>query len=454
MEDAIRYSARDSDATCRVDPVLARLHSDLGLERVEGIDLAALPMFERMQRVGMKINPKHFEDFSCYLQAKMDLLTEEVQTMTRTQVSLSSPDQVAELLYDTLGLHTNRMTKSKKRQSVDEKALAPLRKKHPVVPLIQEYKEAEKLKGTYADAIPILAGPDGRIHADFRTTITPTSQLAVREPNLLAMPVGELGKEIRRGFIAEDGHTLGSWDLQGFHFRVMAHLSNDPLLCKLFRDGRDVHSETASMMFGVPLAMVDKRRHRAPAKTIGLGIINGLTGRGLSEQFDIQAANGECDPHDEEESDRMIEAWFDIYKRVRVFQNDTIAECKRYGMVRDEWGRIRYLPNIHSALPYLKVEAERQSFSHKVQGTSHGVLKMAMAAIWEYMQGFWRDCPKAFWQFILQVHDELIAELEPSVVAFGHYSEDIKTLLCTTTELRVPLESSATFADNWADLKN
>lgn len=454
LQEAVDYSGRDADVTMRVDTRMDSMHRDLGLGQIELIDLGAIPMFERMWRVGMLIDPGHFEAFSVLLQSEMDRLQVEIDDLAGEHINPNSGDQKAYLMYGKLGMETTRRTKSGKREATDKKALAQNQSRHPVVSKLREYGEMQKLKSTYSDAIPLLAGEDGRIHGDFRITRTPTGQLAVGEPNLLAMPAGDFGKEIRRGFVAAEGNCLGSWDLQGFHFRVMAHLSEDEKLCKLFRDGRDVHAETAAQMFGIPLGSVDKNKHRRPAKTVGLGIINGLTGVGLSAQFDLAAAAGEGETHDQDECEEFIKAWFDVYPGVANFQHDAVNECRRFGFVRDQWGRLRYLPNIHSALGNLRSEAERQSFSHKIQSTSHGVLKQAMAAIWKYLLIFWGgDNRKYYVEPILQVHDELLFELREMALHKVYWSAAIKECLCNTVELRVPLESSCSFAGNWAELK-
>lgn len=419
---------------------------------MERIDLGAIPMFERMRRVGIGINPRHFREFSEVLQWEMDSTLAEIEQLVGHKLNPNSSDQVGDLLYDELKLTVTRLTKGGKR-ATDKKTLAQHQGRYPVVTLLRQYREYQKLKSTYADAIPLLAGPDGRLHGDFRTTTTPTGQLAIGEPNLLAIPAGTLGKEIRRGFVPDAGRVLGSWDLQGFHFRTMAHLSRDPYLCRLFKEGRDVHSETAARMFGIPLGRVDKNKHRRPAKTVGLGIINGLTEVGLSAQFDLAAAEEQDDSlkHNPEECKEFIRAWMDVCRGVKQYQLECIMEARRYGMVRDQWGRIRYLPNIHSKLEQVRSEAERQSFSHKIQATSHGILKQIMANIWTWMQEWWQKS-ELYWEFLLQIHDELVAELDERIVT-SEFPETVRRMMCDTVPLRVPLDSSMTFARNWAELK-
>lgn len=446
LEEAVHYAARDPDCTCRVDSVLTLMGDANNLGGVEAIDLGAIPMFERMQATGIGIDKRHFRDFDAFLTMEMENLRDEINDMAGEVINPGSGEQVGYVLYGKLGLSTRRRTKSRSRESTDEKTLAPLRGLHPIVGKILDYKERDKLRGTYARAIPRLAGRDGRIRGDFRVTRTPSGQLAVGSPNLLAMPVGELGKEIRRGFVAGKGNVLGSWDYQGFHFRVMAHLSRDPELIKIFTTGQDIHDITASKMFGIPINQLDKYKHRLPAKRVGFGIINGITPQGLVAQADLAGEFGALAITEQEATDQM-KAWFDIYKGVRQFQVDSVTMCRRNGLVRDEWGRIRYLPNIHSSLDNLKSEAERQSFSHRIQATAHGVLKQSMAAIWTWLE--WEKDINP----ILQIHDELIFECLDDEKKKLAWDTAIRSGLCDTVTLRVPLESSGTFALRWADLK-
>jgi DNA polymerase-1 len=458
LDKAVRYAARDADCTCRVDPHLTQIHSALNLAKVEEIDLAVIPYYERMHRNGTMVDPQHFHDFGQYLDALLDLKGSEIDSLVGEHVEMghvnpNSGDQVAELLYRKLGLTTTRMTKSRKRESTDEKALQGNRKKHPIVPMILDYRELQKLKGTYVDGMLPWVHDDGRIYSRFSLTSSPNGQTAAYDPNLLAIPVAsEIGKEIRRGFIAPEGCVLGTFDLDQWFLRVTAHLSGDAKLIDMFHSGKDIHTETAAEIFKIPVSKVDKNKHRGPAKRTGFGICNGITGVGLSAQFDkYQELGG--DPRTVEECDWLIESWLDIYSGVRAWQKKEMEFCRRHGYVKDMFGRIRYLPNIHSAIESLKAEAERQSFTHVVQSSAHCLKKIMEASIWQWLLEFWRDFSEFRLEPILEVHDELLFELTDNDFLKTYAGNEIKEIMETAYPLVVPIGVHVAFANNWASLE-
>jgi DNA polymerase I len=450
IEKAVEYAARDSDATCRVSSGLLR---SLDLTVVEEIDLAAIPIYARMHRNGILVNRKHFDDLAVYLSAMMDMKSQEIDHLAGEHINPSSGDQVADLLYHKLGLHTHRMTKTRLRESTDEKALQNNRNKHPIIPLILDYRELSKLKGTYADELPTFIQPGGRIHADIMLTRSPNGQTAMKNPNLMAIPTStEIGRELRRGFIAPPGCVLATFDLDQWFLRVTAHLSGDAKLIDMFNSGRDIHTETAAEIFNIPVSKVDKDKHRGPAKRTGFGICNGITGVGLSAQFDkYQEVGGE--PRSEEECEWLIEAWLDTYPGVRKWQQKEMAFCKRYGFVRDMFGRIRYLPNIHSAIDSLKREAERQSFTHVVQSSAHCLKKIMEAKIWEWLKAFWKDFNEFRCEPILEVHDEILFEMTDDDFLKTYAGNEIKEIMETACPLAVPVGVHVAFAQDWRSLE-
>lgn len=452
LRDAVRYSARDADATCRIDPVLALRHRDLGLGLVEQIDLGAVPMFERMQANGIKISRKHFEDLGTLLHNLARGVEKEIWAIAGEEFNVGSGDQVARILFDKLRLRSFRKTKSKTRLATDEKTLQALRSEHPIVPLILDHREYTKLKGTYADALPRRAREsDDRIYANFRITRTPTGQLAVSNPNLVAIPVeSDLGRETRRGFIPREGCVMGTWDFNQFHMRVMAHLSGDEGLCTIFEHDLDLHTLTAADMFGVSVGNVDKVKHRFPAKRTGFGIINGITAVGLSRQFDKAAELG-AEPHDEKECDEFIKAWFRLYPGVKKFQDRKIAEARRYGYASDQYGRRVYLPNIHAEREDVRAEAERQSYTQDTHGTAFGVMKKGMKLLWDYLREYWTWDQHLTIEPVLQIHDELLFEIQRELTGTRMVNE-ITELLKTAETLRVPLGVNHATGPNWGDL--
>jgi len=428
--------------------------------------LAVIPYYERMQSNGIAVNRKHFEDFGTLLDLEREELGAEINRVAGRELNPSSGDQCAEYLFGKLRLKPvdpetgrvlkPRMTKSRSRQSTDEKSLQAVLTQHPIVPMIIHWRHFQKLKGTYVDGLIPWIQPDGRIRSRFSLTSSPNGQTAAYDPNTLAIPVDdEWGKEIRRGFVAPEGCTLATFDLDQWFMRILAHLSQDENMISVFHSGEDIHTKTASSMFKIPLDKVDKERHRAPAKRTGFGICNGITGVGLSAQYDLNQERGTA-RRSVEECDRDIESWLDTYPGVREFQEREIYNCRRRGFTEDLFGRIRFLPNIHSSIEQLRAEAERQSFTHVIQSTAHCIKKMMIAKIWEWLRCWDAFLPEGhLWRLepILEVHDELLYELTDNEKLKKLAGKEIKTRMETAYSLAVPIGVHVAFAPNWAALQ-
>lgn len=452
LRKAVIYAARDADCTCRIDPVLDIPYQDLGLTQVEAIDLGAIPMFERMQANGIRISRRHFRDLGVLLSGLIAGVEREIYQCAGTEFNVGSGDQVADVLFGKLRLRSFRKTKSKTRLATDEKTLSALRDQHPVVDLIIQHREYVKLKGTYCDGMAQLAREDDRIYGTFRVTRTPTGQLAVSNPNLLAIPVeSDLGRETRRGFVPADGCVLGTWDFNQFHMRVMAHLSGDEGLCTIFEHDLDLHTLTAADIFGVSIGNVNKVKHRGPAKRTGFGIINGITAIGLSRQFDKNTEQG-AEKYDEQQCADFIAAWFKIYPKVKKFQDSKIAFARRYGYSTDMYGRRVYLPNIHSENEQLRAEAERQSYTQDTHGTAFGIMKKGMKMFWDHLQLYWATDGKQRFEPVLQIHDELLFEIDKKLAQDVKRMDQITQLLKRAEKLRVPLGVNHATGPNWGDL--
>lgn len=455
IEKAVRYAGRDADCTCRIDAPLAVLHGEHNLSVVEEIDLAALPYYERMARNGILVDRQHFLDFGVLLDLEKSQIGGQINSIAKRELNPNSGDQVANLLFKQLRLNKGRSVKKTpggSRESTNEKVLQSFRKAHPVVPLILDYRELEKLKGTYVDSLLGFQQPDGRIYTRFKLTTSPNGQTAAEDPNLLAIPQRtELGREIRRGFIAPPGCVLATFDLDQWFMRVLAHLSGDEKMISVFQSGEDIHNQTASEMFKIPIEKLDKLKHRRPAKETGFGICNGITGVGLSAQFDkSQEVGGE--QRSVEECDWLIEAWLDVYSGVREFQQREIHNCRRHGLVEDLFGRIRYIPNIHSAIESLRAEAERQSFTHVIQSTAHCLKKMMMHRIWLWLKDFWKDFSEYRCEPVLEVHDELLYECSDNDWLKSLVAEEIKDRMENAYDLAVPIGVHVAFARDFASM--
>lgn len=441
---AITYAARDADATLRLYPTMRARCEEMDLSLVEAIDLGAIPMIERMQRVGIKIDKEHFHKVERDMAAGAAAQVAAIKDLTGELINPESGDQVAWLLFDKLHLTPLMMTKSKTRPSTNDKTLESLRFAHPVVPHILDYREMDGLRAL-SRKLPRMAGADGRIHCTLRVTRVPSGRLAASNPPLMAQPVStDLGLEIRKGYIAERGHVFGEWDLSQIEMCVMAHLSKDEKLVHMFREGQDVHEQTAMWMFGIKNAAdVDKMKHRYPAKRVGFGVVNGISAKGLHEQYMLV----NLFDYNESDCDGQIKEWFRIYRGVKNYLEEVKASARRYGLVRDMWGRVRYTPGIHSEQSWVRETAEREATNHMIQGGAQGIIKLAMGSIWRDILPRYR-AESVYVEPLLQIHDSLLFELEDG--AQDLLGPEIHDAMCDAgSGMIVPVRAEHGFGLNW-----
>lgn len=443
---AINYACRDADATLRVFPVLSARIDEMGLRGCYEMDLAVVPMVERMVRVGMLVDVRHFTDLHGHLTSLMGIEAQAVAKLAGRAINPNSPVQVADLLFGQLKLRPRKKTPTG-QDSTQDKVLEAMRNEHPVIKHIIKYREY----GTYRDDFCLkmvrLLDADGRIHPNLQVTRVSSGRLSCKEPNLLGIPVREeMGKLLRAGFVAAKGKVYGSWDLNQIEMREMAHQSEDPVLISRFMNDEDVHAATAADYLGKDIRDVTPVERYA-FKRVGFGVITGITEIGLAEQMALAGAEG----WDEENCKGAIAGYFGIYKRVRQYMENCRAEARRFGYVRDRWGRIRYLPGVHSEIRYIRQEAERQSHSFKISASAQGVLKHAQRAIWEWWQQseiLGKVDP------LLQIHDELLCELNDNKAFIEHVDEGMNHFLCNTTKMRVPIKAKGSTGRDWGALKD
>ncbi len=330
------------------------------------------------------------------------------------------------------------------------KVLEGMRGKHPVVPALLDFSERAKLKKTYADQLPRWMDEDSRIRATFRLTRIPSGRIACSEPNLLAQPTRtELGSRIREGFIAAPGRILGSWDLNQIEMRVLAHESEDENMIAVFSDPNrlGLHIETCAEIYGMKPEEVDKKSTAYKMiKNVTFGIVYHISAYGLTAQMHQR---GKPD-WTEDDSQKMIDEWFTLYPGVGRFMEAKKAEARRFGFVRDMFGRIRYLEGVRSKIPRVQNEAYRQAINHPIQSGAQGVIKLAMAGIWnDVLPAYWRE---GHWvEAILQVHDELLFEADEAVMpTLGPL---VTSQLEGAYKLRVPITASGAIGKNWRQLK-
>lgn len=457
--EAVEYAGRDPDATLRIKPVLQQQITAYGLDDVYQTDLAVLPVFGRMQQIGLKADPYHFVALGGMLAAEEVINHDLIADLVGHRVNPNSGDQVAALLFDELRLDrevTNvrlKKTKTGDRYSTNDKTLEAIRLLHPVIPLIQDGREIRKIKGTYCDPLPFLLGADGRLHPNYRITRTETGRPSAADPNVLAFPKHSTrGKLVRDGFIVDEGHEMGEWDLAQIEMCVFAHDSNDAAMIAEICSGVDKHAATAGKMFGRDphVILAEKAAHtgqgeqqRFAAKAVNFGILMGITAFGLLDQFH---KNGMLD-WDLDQCERLLQEWFKAYPDAAAYIESKHAEARRYGCVRDMWGRLRWLEGIHSDDDYIRAEAERQAQATPTQSGAQGIIKRVMRAVWPTLKALRQD----FWvEPLLQIHDALILEYDARQRAL--VDAVMMGAMTSTVQLRVPIKASASYGLRWGAL--
>lgn len=452
-ESAKNYACRDSDATIRLGPILERKINEMGLGGVSEIDHHVIPMVNRMQEVGAPIAPApYWERLIEKCDDQMGRAKYRILQATGAEINPDSGDQVAALLYGQLKMIPPKMTESGARGATNDKSLEQLVGQHPCVDMVLDYREASKVRSSFASVFLRASRRDEtRIHCNMRITRVSSGRLAATNPNLLAIPVrSALGKEVRGGFSAPDGRVLGDWDLDQIEMRVLAHESRDLKLVELFAAGdKDIHRETAASMFGIRPEEV-RAEQRYAAKRVGFGVITGITEYGLVDQMALaRARRPDGQNWTKDDCRQMIEEWFKVYVGAKEYLEACKEEARQTGISRDMWGRVRYLPGVWSKVKWVAEEAGRQSHSHKIQAGAQGIIKRAMWPIW-------KDVCK--WRLggadpLLQVHDELLFEMDDDKEWQQVVDQTVIYHLCNTTKLIVPIKAKGGFGRSWAEVK-
>jgi DNA polymerase-1 len=388
-----------------------------------------------MEATGVRLDVPYLKALSLEVAEEMARLEAEVFRLAGHPFNLNSRDQLERVLFDELGLPPIGKTEKTGKRSTSAAVLEALREAHPIVEKILQYRELAKLKSTYIDPLPDLIHPrTGRLHTRFNQTATATGRLSSSDPNLQNIPVRTpLGQRIRRAFIAEAGWLLVALDYSQIELRVLAHLSGDENLIRVFQEGRDIHTETASWMFGVPREAVDPLMRRA-AKTINFGVLYGMSAHRLSQELAI--------PY--EEAVAFIERYFQSFPKVRAWIERTLEEGRRRGYVETLFGRRRYVPDLEARVKSVREAAERMAFNMPVQGTAADLMKLAMVKLFPRLEAMGA-------RMLLQVHDELVLE------APKERAEEVAALAKEVMEgvypLAVPLEVEVGMGEDWLSAK-
>ena len=430
--------AEAADVAGRLGSALRKEVDEQGLTAVyEEIDAPLVPVLARMEEAGVKIDPAALGEMSVKLQREAEAKARDIYERCGVEFNINSPKQLGDVLFNKLGLPMPVKYGKGKKISTAVDVLEGLAADHEVPRLVLEYRQLTKLKSTYVDALPLLIrAQSGRVHTTFGQTGTATGRLSSANPNLQNIPIRtELGREIRAAFIAEAGHVLLAADYSQIELRLLAHYSKDKLLVEAFRRGDDIHTLTASQVFGMPPLMVTPEQRRA-AKVVNFGIVYGLSAFGLSQQLGIEPG----------EARKFIDAYFEKYAGVRAFIDATIEQTRRDQKVKTLFGRMRPIPDINSKNATQRGFAERTAVNTPLQGTAADLIKLAMIRIDEEMG---KRGLKS--RMTLQVHDELVFEVPEGEV--DRMKALVREHMEQAHELAVPLLVEIGVGPNWRDME-
>ncbi len=430
--------AEAADVTLRLTNKLRQEVEQAGLLKVyEGIDLPLVPVLARMEDAGVKLDCEVLAEMSQRLEFDINAKAREIYDKSGFEFNINSPKQLGDVLFNKLNLPKPVKYGKGKTISTAVDVLEGLAADHEVPRMVLDYRQLSKLKSTYVDALPALLNScTKRLHTTFNMAGSATGRLSSVNPNLQNIPIRtELGREIRAAFIAEPGHVLLKADYSQIELRLLAHFSGDKLLVEAYRMGEDIHTLTASQVFGVPPLMVNAE-HRRRAKAVNFGIVYGLSPFGLSQQIGI----------DTKEAKHFIDAYFEKYSGVREFIDRTLDQARRDQKVSTLFGRVRPIPDIHSKNFNLRGFAERTAVNTPLQGTAADLIKLAMIRIDAELRE-----RKLRSRMLLQVHDELVFEVPEDEI------DTIRQLVVQhmehVHELKVPLKVDVGMGPNWRDLE-
>ncbi|MBL7202533.1 MAG: DNA polymerase I [Anaerolineae bacterium] len=437
---AAPYACADADMTLRLVQTLTwELHDRQQWDLFTQLEMPLVPILTRMEMAGVLLDVKYLRQMSAQLDEEQVKIEEQIYEEVGHRFNVRSTKQLSEVLFEELGLPKRGIRRTTHGYSTAADALSLLKGKHPVIDLILEERQISKLKSTYVDTFPALVNPrTGRVHTSYNQTGAITGRLSSSNPNLQNIPIRtELGRQIRKGFIAQDGWLFLAADYSQIELRVLAHVSKDPELLDAFHRDQDVHARTAAAVYGVPIEEVTKPQ-RSIAKTVNFGLIYGQSAYGLSQQTDL----------DFDEAERFIAAYFARYPGVKEWLEHTRTLAYAQGYVETLLGRRRYFPELQStqrSFAGQRAAAERQAINAPIQGTAADILKIAMIRLDRELaeRGYAAH-------MVLQVHDEVVLEVPQS---------ELDQVVALTREvmegayaLDVPLKVDIEVGENWYDM--
>jgi DNA polymerase-1 len=436
LEQAMPYACEDVIVTHELNKVLEEKIAKLPTLKslYQNLELPLVKIMLKLERNGALIDVASLYNQQLQIKAEMASVQAQAFEIAGDEFNLESPKQIQQILFSEEGLGLEPKKKTPKGQpSTNEEALKLL--DHPLVDLIMSYRTLTKLNSTYLEALPKqINNRTGRLHTSYHQAVTATGRLSSSNPNLQNIPIrSEQGARIRSAFVASEGNVIVAADYSQIELRIMAHISKDKNLLEAFANNVDVHSSTASQMFGTPLAEVSKDQRRN-AKAINFGLIYGMSAFGLAKQIDVSRT----------EAKTYIDAYFDNYPGVLQYMDSTKEKAKEMGFVETIEGRRLYLPQINAKNKMLQQRALRTAINAPMQGSSADIIKIAMLDIQT-----WIDEANNGVKMLMQVHDELVFEMPADKAQ--DYAEVIRSMMENAVELDIPLVVDVGIADNWQE---
>lgn len=435
------FSGEDADYTLRLKNLLLPRLKDAGLEKIFfEIEMPLTKVLAEMEENGILLDFDLFEKLQKAVEKELSSLVTKIYKLAGEEFNINSPAQLKVVLFEKLKITEGSGTYIKKTKTGYSTAASELDKMqglHPIIDEILRYRELSKLQSTYISVLPQLAGKDGRIHTSFNQTIAATGRLSSSNPNLQNIPVGSEGVsgEIRKGFIAAPGKKLVSIDYSQIELRLVAHLSDDQHMIRIFNQGQDIHTATAMQLNGLKDPKEVTKEMRRDAKTVNFAVLYGVSSFGLSNRGLISR----------NDAAQFIKKYYQAYPGVDLFLRKVVEEARKTGYVENELGRKRFMPELNSSQFMVRAGAERAAINMPVQSLAADIIKIAMNEIAEKF-----DIQSEGLRMLLQVHDELVFEIEESQVQ--ELSKQIQEVMQNSYKLKVPLIAEIKIGSNWGEM--
>jgi DNA polymerase I len=434
------YSCEDADFTYRL---FKKLKPELKKQKLSGlldnIEMPLVMALVNMEEAGIKLDSKFLQKMSKEIEKRIEKLAGQIHKEAGSEFNINSTQQLREILFEKLEISSRDISKGKTGLSTAALELEKLKNEHPIIRLIQEHRELNKLANTYIDTLPLLVNKKtGRLHTSFNQTVAATGRLSSSDPNLQNIPIRtDIGREIRKAFVADIGYKLLSLDYSQIELRLAAHMSGDPIMIKAFKDGEDIHSTTAATINEVKIEDVTKEMRRE-AKAINFGLLYGQGPHGLSQTADIPYARAR----------EFIEHYFHSFNGVKEYIDKSIETAHKVGYIETLFGRRRFLPEINSSVMQVRKGAERMAVNTPIQGTAADMIKVAMIKIVKLINENYKSGEI---RMLLQVHDELVFEVRDDIVETDGIRL-IKDIMENVIKLKVPVVVDIKVGENWGEM--